>query len=300
MIRPFTCLCLLIAAGSGLYLYSAKHDAQMLDRDITRLGRQAQDSRARAAMMRAEYDRLGDPDRLRELAAMVLSLQPTDPVQFVAMADLERRLQSVNAGVQANPPPFEPAQAMASAAEPARTAVAPLALSAASVTPVPIVPEKPSLPERTVAERPAPPIQTAPAKPVSAPKPAAPPSAPAPQIASTSSPMAPAAYAPSGLAAPAPSVLASAQPTPRAPLVRPAAAESRPALRPAPLVETAMRPVRPGVPQDGQANAQSYGQTNAASAPAAPVFASSLGMARTQAPLPANVLTPTIYAPPRR
>ena len=58
MIRPFTCLCLLVAAGSGLYLYSAKHDAQMLDREITRLGKQAQDSRGRAALMRTELKRM--------------------------------------------------------------------------------------------------------------------------------------------------------------------------------------------------------------------------------------------------
>lgn len=279
MIRPFTCLCLLVAAGSGLYLYSAKHDAQMLDREITKLGRQAQESRARASMMRAEYDRLGDPDRLRELATMVLSLQPTDPAQFTAMADLERRLASVNAIVQANPAPFEPPQVIASAVEPAR----PTATPAAVVAPAPSASEKAALAEKTVAERPQPQVQVAAAKPIMAPKPFS----PAPQTAS--------APAPTPFSVQAPSVLASAQPTPRAPLVRAAAAaETRPAPRPTPQSDPAPRPARASVPQDAAVN------TPANAPAAAPVFASSLGMARTQAPLPANVLTPTSYTPPRR
>ena len=37
MIRPFTCICLLAAASSGLYLYQTKHRAQVLDRDIARV-----------------------------------------------------------------------------------------------------------------------------------------------------------------------------------------------------------------------------------------------------------------------
>jgi hypothetical protein len=283
MIRPFTCLCLLVAAGSGLYLYSAKHDAQMLDREITKLGRQAQESRARAAMMRAEYDRLGDPDRLRELATMVLSLQPTDPAQFASMADLERRLASVNAGVQANPAPFEPPPLIASAVELTRPAI-PLVAMMATPTSAPEkapLPEKRPLADKTVAERPAPPVQVAAAKPIVVPKPVV----PATQTTSTPMP----------LAAQAPSVLASAQTMPRTPLVRAAAAaETRPAPRPTPLTEPAPRPVRASVPQEAPFSAP-------ASAPAlTPVFASSLGMARTQAPLPANVLTPTSYTPPRR
>jgi hypothetical protein len=283
MIRPFTCLCLLVAAGSGLYLYSAKHDAQMLDREIGRLGRQAQDSRTRAAMMRAEYDRLGDPDRLRELATMVLSLQPTDPVQFASMADIERRLASVNAGVQANPAPFAPPPLIANAVEPPRPATAPVAMVAAATSTAEKapLPEKPPIPEKTAAERPVPLIQVAATKPIAVPKPVV----PAPQTAS----------APMPFVAQAPSVLASAQPMPRAPLVRAAAAaESRPTPRPTPLIEPAPRPVRGSVPQEAAFSAP------ASSPAAAPVFASSLGMARSQVPLPANVLTPTSYTPPRR
>jgi hypothetical protein len=277
MIRPFTCLCLLISAGSGLYLYSAKHDAQMLDREITRLGKQAQESRGRAALMRAEYDRLGDPDRLRELASMVLSLQPTDPSQFSSMADLDKRLLAVGATIQPNiGVPAEAPQVLASIAEPpAKAATPPVATpfippasekqapeKLASEKPAPEKPA-PQASEKWITERPIPPIQIAAAKPA----------APAPRTA----PPQPTALAPVSLAPPA-SALAVAQ-IPHAPLVRQAAAETRPAPRPAPT------PLRPAAAPEVQAPAP------------APVFASALGMARAQAPLPANAITPTSYTP---
>ena len=223
MIRPFTCLCLLVAAGSGLYLYSAKHDAQMLDREITRLGKQAQESRSRAALMRAEYDRLGDPDRLRELASLLLALQPTDPAQFAAMADLDKRLVSVGAAVQANiGAVVEAPKVIASIAEPPARASVPAQAVVASLGP-----EKPALqpPEKLVAERPLPPAQVAAAKPVSSP----------PRPAPASAPIAAQQAAP--------------QTPPRVPLVRQAAAESRPAPRAAPA------PIRAVAPQDAPAAA---------------------------------------------
>ena len=34
MIRPLTLICMLLACGSGLYLYQTKHRVQMLDREI--------------------------------------------------------------------------------------------------------------------------------------------------------------------------------------------------------------------------------------------------------------------------
>jgi hypothetical protein len=272
----------LVAAGSGLYLYSAKHDAQMLDREITRLNRQAQDHRSRAALMRAEYDRLGDPDRLRELAAQVLSLQTTDPTQFSSMADLDRRLQAAGAGVQANiGVPVEAPQVVASIAEaPVRApavavpAVVPAPPPERAAAPAPEKLSPASLPERVVSERPAPPVQVAVAKPQ------APAQKPAPAPVSTTLVVPPAPVQ-------APSVLASAQaptslaPQPRAPLVRQATAETRPAPRPAPM------PARPVATAD----------TAAPVAAPAPIYASALGMARTQAPLPANALTATSYSP---
>ena len=193
MIKPFTCLTLLFAAGSGLYLYSAKHKVELLDREIARLERTAQDSRARAGLLHAQYDLLGDPDRLRELAGQVLTLQPTAPGQFTTLAELDRRL----------PPPG-----------PLPTPVAP---SVAEPTPVlekPVI-ERPAVerqverPAEKLAERPAAP---APAKPAPRP-PAAIVSVPQPRPAAQ-----PVAVAQPGPAAP-PGPLPHPAPAPRPPMV---------------------------------------------------------------------------------
>lgn len=308
MIRPFTCLCLLAAAGSGLYLYTAKHDAQMLDREITKLSHQAQDSRARAALMRAEYDRLGDPDRLRELANQVLTLQPTDPKQFSSMADLERRLPPVSK------PEDAPPQVVATASEPLPIFKAPPSVER-PVAERPIV-EKPMIerpaPEKLLAER-----STA-EKPV--------PERPAPERLAAEKPTQPTPR-PTPTPRPpamAPSLLASAQAAQRASRQM-ATAEPRPTVvaqvvsnlpmpslsampRPTPLAAPVRRAqpisdIAPSTTAEVVARAARGGSLDTSS----PVVASALGMARSmmQAPSPVSTAnaasyrsyTPTAYAP---
>lgn len=106
MIRPLTCICMLLAAGSGLYLYQTKHHALMLDRKIDRILNQVDAARQRVGMLRAEYALLNDPSRLAELAAQLLpALQTTAPGQFTTMTDLDRRLPPVGPAPDAAPPP---------------------------------------------------------------------------------------------------------------------------------------------------------------------------------------------------
>jgi hypothetical protein len=92
MIRSSTLLCLLLAAGSGLYLYSTKHRAQLLDRDIAHLMKAADVARERTGVLRAEYALLSDPQRLKDLASEHLALRPTEPTQFTTWADFAKRL----------------------------------------------------------------------------------------------------------------------------------------------------------------------------------------------------------------
>ncbi len=101
MIRPFTCACLLLAAGSGLWLYHVKHKAQVLDRRIEHTIRDAEAARQRTTLLRADWALLNDPQRLQKLAASYLQLQPITPVQFVPLARLDSRLPPV-------PPPPVP------------------------------------------------------------------------------------------------------------------------------------------------------------------------------------------------
>ena len=98
MIRPATCLCMLLAAGSGLYLYQTKHQGLVLDHDIARIAQATDETRARIGVLRAEFALLNDPSRLQELAAAHLpQLAPLQPGQFTTMADLDARLPPVGA-----------------------------------------------------------------------------------------------------------------------------------------------------------------------------------------------------------
>ncbi len=92
MIRPFTCLCMLLAAGAGLYLYQEKHRAQVLDREIMRVVKATDVARERTGLLRAEWALLNEPDRLAALAERHLALKPLLPAQFVPLADLASRL----------------------------------------------------------------------------------------------------------------------------------------------------------------------------------------------------------------
>ena len=92
MIRPFTCVCMLLAGGAGLYLYQTKHRALLLDREIAHTVKQTDAARERITGLRAEWALLNEPERLAELQAQHLGLRPLAPTQFVALADLAARL----------------------------------------------------------------------------------------------------------------------------------------------------------------------------------------------------------------
>ena len=114
MIRPLTCIALLMAAASGLYLYQTKARTLLVDREIARTLKTADATWQRASVLRAEYALLNDPSRLADLATQNLpALQTTAPGQFSTWADLDKRLPPVG------PPPAPP--------EPAPDLTAPVA-----------------------------------------------------------------------------------------------------------------------------------------------------------------------------
>lgn len=92
MIRPATCLSLVAALGAGLYLYQEKHRAQLLDREIIRTVKQADQGRDRIGLLRAEWALLTEPARLADLASHHLQLQPMQLSQFAKVEDLPNRL----------------------------------------------------------------------------------------------------------------------------------------------------------------------------------------------------------------
>jgi hypothetical protein len=154
MIRPFTCVCFLLACGSGLYLYQSKHRVQVLDREIERTVRATEELREQTRVLHAEWTLQNDPQRLQGLAEQFLTLKTVAPGQFTSLADLNDRIPAVK---PPEPPPPEPK--LVAVAEP------PLPEQAPSVAPPqPTPPPKPAVvaavaapPPRPVEHKPAPP-----------------------------------------------------------------------------------------------------------------------------------------------
>lgn len=117
MIRPTTVLTFILACGSGMYLYQAKHHVQLIDQQIDRAVKQTEILRGQSRALHAEWMLLNDPDRLHRLADRYLpNLQPVAPTQFTDLADLDSRLPPVGP-----PPPAEAGAVIASAATAAPT-----------------------------------------------------------------------------------------------------------------------------------------------------------------------------------
>jgi len=128
MIRPLTCICMLLAGGSGLYLYQSKHRAQMLDREIEQTLKAADTARDRIGVLRGEWALLNEPERLAALSQAHLKLKTLAPSQFVTVAELGVLLPPpVVPGEEEPPlPPALVADALPQPPAPAMPPVAPL------------------------------------------------------------------------------------------------------------------------------------------------------------------------------
>lgn len=137
MIRPLTCVCILLAGGSGLYLYQSKHQAQMLDREIARTLKATDVARDRIGVLRGEWALLNEPERLAELAQAHLTLKTLALTQFATATELGARL----------PPPVLPGTVTIFAEEP--DAPSTVAVLPAPAQPVPATPmPAPAVPSR--------------------------------------------------------------------------------------------------------------------------------------------------------
>ena len=101
MIRPFTCVCFLLACGSGpvpLSVQASRADARSRDREDRARHREL---REQTRVLHAEWTLQNDPQRLQALADQFLNLKTVTPGQFTSMADLDSRLPAVQ---RARPP----------------------------------------------------------------------------------------------------------------------------------------------------------------------------------------------------
>jgi hypothetical protein len=204
MIRPFTLLCFAAFAGAGAWLYQVKHQVAMQDRELVEIRRQTEQARQRLDILRAEWALVNEPDRLRQTASRVLSLDAMQPQHFVRATDLDRRLPGPVAfagapNLFAIPPGAEPPRG---AHPPVMLAVAPVAPAPRTVqpaTPVPATPQPAQAPAIRVPEAPAPQALAAAlaaqrAEQANRASPPAPRPAPPPQVAAQPRPVQPAVH----------------------------------------------------------------------------------------------------------
>ncbi len=155
MIRPFTFVTMLLAAGSGLYLYQTKQQSRVLDRQIDEIRARTAAAHQRAEVLRAEYTLLNDPTRLAGLVAAHLpDLKPTQPGQWTSMAELDKRLPPVS-DANATPSPLESpapeAAAPVASAGPPVAAVSPALPPLVATAPRPVVAARPAAAPRPAA-----------------------------------------------------------------------------------------------------------------------------------------------------
>jgi hypothetical protein len=136
MIRPFTCVSVLLACGSGLYLYQTKHHAQVVDRQIEHTVQAITATRTQTRELAAAWTLLGNPDRLQLLADQYLDIKPVQPSQFVALSELDNRLPSPRALPPLSASPEESGSGMAPIASAASATLADDAGSPAHSAPV--------------------------------------------------------------------------------------------------------------------------------------------------------------------
>jgi hypothetical protein len=105
MIRPITCVCFVLACGSGLYLYQSKHRVQVLDHEIEQTVHTTDALREQTRVLHAEWTLLNDPQRLQALADQFLNLKTVAPGQFTSMAELDNRIPAVRPPDPVAPPP---------------------------------------------------------------------------------------------------------------------------------------------------------------------------------------------------
>jgi hypothetical protein len=155
MIRPVTCVCFLLACGSGLYVYQSKHRVQLLDREIEKTVHATDALREQTRVAHADWTLLNDPQRLQALADQFLNLKNVAPGQFTSLAELDNRLPAVSVPEPAPQDPLavpvpEPPPLVAAAPPPA-----PAKSAVVAVAPPPRIPEhKPSPPHQVLAEAP--------------------------------------------------------------------------------------------------------------------------------------------------
>jgi hypothetical protein len=288
MIHPLTLVTFLAFFGAGFYVFQTKEDVAQLDRELRDIRRQTELERGRTQVLAAEWARLNDQDRLRQMAGIHLrNMQPMEPAQFQRLEDAQRRMPvavafaAVPTGFRsrsdapsapgevlvfnaatlardAAPAPRPVVLAVAPAAsalpapmQPAPVAIAPAAVASApaAIAPVALAPE----PIRPVAARAA--MDAMPPRPVAARPAVAPPSAAPIRLADTTPRPLPRPRVEMPAADASPRLAAAPQPAIRTAMANPTLV-SAPATQQAPCSAALPPPCRRPSPSAGERRAE--------------------------------------------
>ncbi|WP_431305068.1 cell division protein FtsL [Sediminicoccus sp. BL-A-41-H5] len=229
MIHPLTLVTFAAFLGSGLYVFQTKEQVRKLDQELRTIRMETESQRAQTQTLSAEWARLNDQDRLRQMAAAHLRhMQPMEPVQFQRIEDAQRRMPQavafapVPSGFQRRADaPSAPGEVLVFTvasqrreAEPAIARATPPAPAPVAAAPVVAAPPAPVVasPAPAPAMAPIPVALAQPARPAEAPRPAP---RPRPEVAAL-----PPIAGPANPRAPAAQAQAQARPAPAAPPVR--------------------------------------------------------------------------------
>lgn len=87
VLRQTTVLCLLLAVGLALVLFSVKHQVQSLEGELSELNAQIVADRETIRVLQAEFSSSIDPEHLRRLSSRYLAdLKPVEPEQLGSFA----------------------------------------------------------------------------------------------------------------------------------------------------------------------------------------------------------------------
>jgi hypothetical protein len=93
MIHPLTLVTFVAFFGAGFYVFQTKEEVAKLDRELRDIRRATETERGRTQVLAAEWARLNDQDRLRQMARSHLGhMQPMEPAQFQRLEDAQRRM----------------------------------------------------------------------------------------------------------------------------------------------------------------------------------------------------------------
>ncbi len=107
MIRPSTFAIVVLALGTGVFLFLIKYQVQDLEQQLTGFNRDIAADREAIHVLKAEWSHLNEPTRLRALTERHLEMQPVRLDQVTTRAGIDEKLPQKLATVTAPPASFD-------------------------------------------------------------------------------------------------------------------------------------------------------------------------------------------------